>query len=59
MIQTYWLVFERDKETEVFIQPGYSLIDAKLKAGLAGQKGKLKESHALDEDRQEGCRQQR
>ena len=47
MTQTFWLVFERDNETEVFIQPGYSLIDAKMKAALAGQKGQLKESHAL------------
>jgi hypothetical protein len=48
MMQTYWLVFQHNKETEVFIQPGYSLLDAKMKASIAGQKGELKESHALD-----------
>jgi hypothetical protein len=45
---TYWLVFQRDEGTQVFIQPGYSLIDAQMKAAIAGQRGELKESHALD-----------
>jgi hypothetical protein len=47
-MRTYWLVFQHFKETEVFIQLGYSLIDAKMKASIAGQQGELKESHVLN-----------
>jgi hypothetical protein len=45
VMQHYWLVFDRDGETQIFIQPGYSLLVAKMKASIAGQKGDLKESH--------------
>jgi len=48
MKKTYWLVFRRDNDTEVFIQPGWSLIDSRMKAMLAGQQGEFKESHLLD-----------
>ena len=46
-LTTFWLLFQTANGTEVFIQPGYSLIDAKMKAALAGQRGEMKESHAL------------
>jgi hypothetical protein len=48
MQQHYWLVFNRDGDTQVFIQPAHFLTYAQVKAALAGQQGELKESHALD-----------
>jgi hypothetical protein len=44
----YWLVFDRDGATEVFIQPAHALTFAHIKAALAGQRGELRESHELD-----------
>jgi hypothetical protein len=47
-LTTYWLVFQNASGTEIFIQPGYSLLDAKMKGSIPGHQGELKESHALD-----------
>jgi hypothetical protein len=51
----YWLVYDRDGATEIFIQPAHALTFAQIKAALAGQQGKLRESHELTPRLQRGC----
>ena len=44
----FWLVHRIDDDMQVNIQPGHSLIDARMKAALAGQEGEFVEGHLLD-----------
>lgn len=44
----FWMTFNTSKGTAVFIQSGYSLVDARLKASMAGASDDLKEALELD-----------
>lgn len=44
----WWLTFDTPRGLEVFIVQAGHLTMARMKAGLAGQRGAFQEGHALD-----------
>jgi hypothetical protein len=50
MPRLFWLVFKNGKDITLFIQPGGSLIYARMKAAIAGVDGGFQEGHELDAD---------
>ena len=44
----FWLTYDTPRGKEVFIANAGFLLMAKVKAGLAGQKGEFQEGHKLD-----------
>jgi hypothetical protein len=45
----FWLVYAKDDDITVFLQPGDSLAFARLKAAIAGMEGDYREGHMLDD----------
>ena len=45
----YWLVYRHNNQISIVIEPGASLIHARMRAGLAGlDEGEFTEGHELD-----------
>jgi hypothetical protein len=44
----YWLTFETSGDIQAHIVPASHLMMARIKAGMAGQKGEFQEGHQLD-----------
>lgn len=49
MDKLFWLVFKKDGDVTVFIQPAGALGMARLKAALAGIESEFQEGHELDD----------
>jgi hypothetical protein len=44
----FWLVYTKDDDITVFLQPGDSLAFTRLNAAIAGMEGEYREGHELD-----------
>jgi hypothetical protein len=44
----FWLTFETSRGIEVYIVEARHLMMARVKAGMAGQKGQFQEGHKID-----------
>jgi hypothetical protein len=48
MPKLFWLVYGKDDDITLFIQPAETLVYARLKASIAGIEGEYKEGYELD-----------